>query len=57
MREAEVFDQRGAGIGPAEFIRILDDLGDDPDSAAFRWAVVINDAMGKIGFGIEMIGI
>ena len=46
MREAEVFDQRGAGIGPAEFIRILDDLGDDPDSPAFRWAVVINDALG-----------
>ena len=46
MREAEVFDGTGSGIGPGEFVRMLDELEEDPDTAAFRWAVVINDAMG-----------
>jgi hypothetical protein len=46
MREAEVFDSTGAGIGPGEFIRMLDALEEDPVTAAFRWALVINDALG-----------
>jgi len=46
MREAEVFDERGAGIEPVEIIRILYELEEDPDNAAFRWALIINDALG-----------
>lgn len=46
MREADVFDATGAGIGAAEFVRTLNDLEEDPDTASFRWALVINDALG-----------
>ena len=46
MREAEIFNNEGAGIGAGEFVRILNDLEEEPDTAAFRWAVVINDALG-----------
>jgi hypothetical protein len=44
-REAEIFDGTGAGIGAGEFIRNLNNLEDEPDTGAFRWAVVINDGL------------
>jgi len=46
MREAEVYDNTGAGIPAGEFLRILEELEEEPDAASFRWAVVTNDALG-----------
>jgi hypothetical protein len=56
MREADIFDEGGAGIAAGEFVRILNELeeDDEPDAASFRWAVVITDAMG-IGLQLQAL--
>ncbi len=48
MREADVFDEEGAGIPAGMFVGILNEMeeDDEPDAAFFRWSVVIDDAMG-----------
>jgi hypothetical protein len=54
MREADIFDQSGAGVSAGNFLRILTELEDEhePDAASFRWAVVINDDLG-IGLRLQ----
>jgi hypothetical protein len=42
-REAPLFDDSGAGIPAAEFLRYLADLEDAPDSFAFRWATTAGE--------------
>jgi len=45
FREASVLDQDGSGIAPREFLRILEELDEEPDTASFRWALVISDSL------------
>jgi len=54
MREADIFDQSGAGVSAGNFLRILTELEDEhePDAASFRWAVIINDDLG-IGLRLQ----
>ncbi len=54
MREADIFDQLGAGVSAGNFLRILMELEDEPDAASFRWAVVIDDDVG-IGFRLQTL--
>ncbi len=54
MREADIFDQSGAGVSVGNFLRILTELEDEPDAASFRWAVVINDDLG-IGLRLQTL--
>jgi hypothetical protein len=54
MREADVFDQTGAGVSAGQFLRILEEIEDEPDAAAFRWAIVINDDLG-IGLRLQTL--
>jgi len=56
MREADIFDQTGAGVSAGNFLRILTELEDEhePDAASFRWAVVINDDLG-IGLRLQTL--
>jgi hypothetical protein len=42
-READVIDENGAGIGHAEFLRLIGDPEDGAEQAALRWAVALND--------------
>lgn len=42
-RDAAVFDNLGAGIPAAEFLRRLLDDDEEPMPAAVRWSVVLND--------------
>ena len=42
-READVIDENGAGIGHAEFLRLIGDPDDGAEQAALRWAVALND--------------
>jgi hypothetical protein len=42
-READVIDENGAGIGHAEFLRLICDPDDGAEQAALRWAVALND--------------
>jgi hypothetical protein len=51
MREADIFDQSGAGVSAGNFLRILTELEDEPDAASFRWAVVIDD---DVGIGLRL---
>jgi hypothetical protein len=44
MREADVFDEEGAGIPAGMLVGILNEMEED-DAASFRWAVVIDDAI------------
>jgi len=44
-RDAEIFDQEGAGIPANELLGILGDL-EEPNAASLRWAVVIGDDAG-----------
>jgi hypothetical protein len=40
--DADILDDSGAGVSPAAFARILDELpGTGPTNASTRWAVVI----------------
>ncbi len=43
MREADVIDENGAGIGHAKFLRLIGDPDDGAEQAAIRWAVALND--------------
>jgi hypothetical protein len=49
FRDDSVLDKGGAGIPAAEFLRMLANLEDEPDTAAFRW--VSND----LGFQLRMV--
>jgi hypothetical protein len=42
-READVIDENGAGIGQAEFLRLIGDPSEGAEQAAIRWAVALND--------------
>jgi hypothetical protein len=44
FRDASVLDRDGTGIA-AEFLRMLADLEDDPDTASFRWGLMISDSL------------
>ena len=44
-REASILDQHGTGIPPREFLHILTELDEEPDTAAFRWALVNSDSL------------
>jgi hypothetical protein len=54
MREADIIDQTGAGVSAGRFLGILGEMEDEPDAAAFRWAVVINDDM-NIGLRLQTL--
>jgi hypothetical protein len=41
-READVLDGDGAGIGQAEFLRLISEPSDRGEQAAIRWAVALN---------------
>jgi hypothetical protein len=42
-READVIDENGAGIGQAEFLRLIGEPSEGAEQAAIRWAVALND--------------
>jgi hypothetical protein len=37
-------DKGGAGVPAAEFLRMLANLEDEPDTAAFCWSLMISDS-------------
>ena len=42
--DTTVLDATGAGVPPAEFLRLLQEGNDDdPESAAFRWAIIVGE--------------
>ena len=45
FRDASILDRGGAEIPAAEFLRTLADMEDEPDTAAFRWGLMISDSM------------
>ena len=45
FRDANILDRDGAGIPAAEFLRILADMDEEPDTAAFRWGLMVSDSM------------
>jgi hypothetical protein len=44
FRDASILDRGGAGIPPSEFLWLLADLDEEPDTAAFRWGLMISDS-------------
>ncbi len=48
FRDASVLDKDGAGIPAAEFLRMLANLEDEPDTASFRWGLTISDSLRMI---------
>jgi hypothetical protein len=42
-RDAQVFDGQGAGIPPAEFLRMFGEAMDGKALASVRWAIILND--------------
>jgi len=42
-RESTILDDSGAGIPPAEFLRSLSGIDDQPDSFSVRWAVTAGE--------------
>ncbi len=44
FRDDSVLDKGGAGVPAAEFLRMLANLKDEPDTAAFRWGLMISDS-------------
>ena len=42
FRDASILDKDGARIPAAEFLRMLSDIEDDPDTASFRWGLMIS---------------
>jgi hypothetical protein len=42
FRDDSVLDKGGAGIPAAGFLRMLANLEDEPDTAAFRWGLMIS---------------
>ena len=45
FRDASILDRGGAGIPASEFLRMLADLEEEPDTAAFRWGLMISDSL------------
>jgi hypothetical protein len=45
FRDASVLDKDGAGIPASEFLRMLANLEDEPDTASFRWGLTISDSL------------
>jgi hypothetical protein len=45
FRDASILDRGGAGIPPSEFLRLLADLEEEPDTAAFRWGLMTSDSL------------
>jgi hypothetical protein len=40
-----VLDKDGAGIPASEFLRMLANFEDEPDTASFRWGLTISDSL------------
>ena len=45
FRDASVLDRDGAGIPASEFLRMLANFEDEPDTASFRWGLTISDSL------------
>jgi hypothetical protein len=45
FRDASVLNKDGAGIPAAEFLRMLSNIEDEPDTASFRWGLMISDSL------------
>jgi hypothetical protein len=45
FRDASVLDKDGAGIPAEEFLRVLSNIEDEPDTASFRWGLMISDSL------------
>ncbi len=48
-------DKGGAGVPAAEFLRMLANLEDEPDTAAFRWDRMISDANCGWSFSMQSL--
>jgi hypothetical protein len=45
FRDASVLDKDGAGIPASEFLRMLANFEDEPDTASLRWGLTISDSL------------